>query len=300
MKTILQKLSLILIIGLIFNVNILAQSYSGAGTVADPYQISSSGDDNPIGGFVDHNSPYSTIEECYGLDNVSTIHTGNLGIVGGFVGGNDASSGSGYNANFFGRNISNQTTVTGATAKDYLDDSQTFISVSLLHMSWEMVTCINNSFSFLRLKYSSPTNGVRAITANSATCGGNVFDNSSNDVTECGICWSTSSSPTTADSKTSDETATGTFTSSLTGLSASTTYYVRAYVTNNVGTSYGDEETFTIDSAMPVKLTTFTGIAGNAGVILNWNTATEVSNYGFQVEKKKENGKSNWDAISFV
>jgi len=262
-----------------------------------------------VGGFCGSIQDEGNIKHSYSTGSVIYTNTTDKG----FVGNENSFTGS-YNANFFGRNVSNQATGAGATATNYLDDPQTFTNVSSPDTPWdiigvqgagpnnywEMVTGINNGYPFLRLQYSSPTNGVRAITANSATCGGNVFDNGSNDVTECGICWGTSSSPTTADSKTSDGTGTGTFTSSITGLSASTTYYVRAYVTNNVGTSYGDEETFTTDSATPVELTTFTGIADKAGVILSWNTATEVNNYGFQVEKKKENGKSNWDAISFV
>jgi hypothetical protein len=39
--------------------------------------------------------------------------------------------------------------------------------------------------------------------------------------------------------------ATGSFTSSITGLSANTTYYVCAYATNTAGTSYGEQVSFT-------------------------------------------------------
>ncbi|MFZ4726543.1 MAG: formylglycine-generating enzyme family protein, partial [Paludibacter sp.] len=57
--------------------------------------------------------------------------------------------------------------------------------------------------------------------------------------------WSTSSSPTITNSKTTDGIGTGTFTSSLTGLTAGTTYYLRAYATNSAGTGYGNEQVFT-------------------------------------------------------
>ncbi|RLD49945.1 MAG: hypothetical protein DRI94_09990, partial [Bacteroidetes bacterium] len=60
-----------------------------------------------------------------------------------------------------------------------------------------------------------------------------------------GVCWNTTGTPTTSDSKTTDGSGTGVFTSSMTGLSGSTTYYVRAYATNSYGTSYGNQETFT-------------------------------------------------------
>jgi hypothetical protein len=60
------------------------------------------------------------------------------------------------------------------------------------------------------------------------------------------VCWSTATGPTTAlTTKTTDGSGTGTFTSAITGLAASTLYYVRAYATNSAGTSYGNEVTFT-------------------------------------------------------
>jgi hypothetical protein len=46
-------------------------------------------------------------------------------------------------------------------------------------------------------------------------------------------------------SKTTDGTGTGMFTSSLTGLTPNTKYYIRAYGTNSVGTAYGTELNFT-------------------------------------------------------
>src|SRR3970282_886779 len=44
---------------------------------------------------------------------------------------------------------------------------------------------------------------------------------------------------------TTDGAGTGGFTSSLTGLTRNTTYYVKAYATNGAGTAYGNEVTFT-------------------------------------------------------
>ncbi len=89
------------------------------------------------------------------------------------------------------------------------------------------------------------TSAASNITANSATCGGNVTSDGGATVTARGVCWSTSQSPTVNDSHTTDGSGTGSFTSSLTGLTASTTYYVRAYATNSVGTTYGNEVSFT-------------------------------------------------------
>ena len=48
----------------------------------------------------------------------------------------------------------------------------------------------------------------------------------------------------TDDDKTTDGTGSDSFTSKITGLTASTTYYVRAYATNEAGTSYGSNVMF--------------------------------------------------------
>ncbi|MCF6185776.1 MAG: hypothetical protein L3J56_14350, partial [Bacteroidales bacterium] len=91
---------------------------------------------------------------------------------------------------------------------------------------------------------SVTTTAASAITGNSVTSGGDVISDNGSAVTVRGVCWNTTGTPTTADSKTSDGTGTGVFTSAVTGLSGTTTYYVRAYATNAYGTAYGQEETF--------------------------------------------------------
>jgi uncharacterized protein (TIGR02145 family) len=70
------------------------------------------------------------------------------------------------------------------------------------------------------------------------------FDGGAN-VTARGVCWSTSVNPTLDDNFTEDGTGIGTYKSYLTGLLPNTTYYVRAYATNSVGTDYGMQNTFT-------------------------------------------------------
>jgi uncharacterized protein (TIGR02145 family) len=89
------------------------------------------------------------------------------------------------------------------------------------------------------------TTAITAITQTNATSGGNVTSDGGAPVTARGVCWSTSPNPTIANSKTTNGTGTGSFTSSLTGLTANTPYYVRAYATNSAGTAYGNEVTFT-------------------------------------------------------
>ena len=86
---------------------------------------------------------------------------------------------------------------------------------------------------------------VNNITTSAATCGGNVTATGTAAVTARGICWSTSQNPTISDNHTSNGSGTGSFTSSITGLTSATTYYVRAYATNSIGTAYGEVLTFT-------------------------------------------------------
>ena len=86
---------------------------------------------------------------------------------------------------------------------------------------------------------------VTNISTTTATSGGNISSDGGSAVTARGVCWSKVQNPTIADSKTSDGTGSGSFTSTMQGLTAATPYFVRAYATNSVGTSYGDEITFT-------------------------------------------------------
>lgn len=89
------------------------------------------------------------------------------------------------------------------------------------------------------------TSEVTNISENSATCSGNVTSEGGESVTERGVCWSTSHGPTVNDNVTSSGMGAGFFTANISGLTAGTTYYVRAYASNNVGTAYGEEVSFT-------------------------------------------------------
>ncbi|MEI6124036.1 MAG: hypothetical protein WCQ95_10470 [Bacteroidota bacterium] len=93
------------------------------------------------------------------------------------------------------------------------------------------------------------TDAITNITGTTATSGGNVTSDGGMPIIENGVCWSTTSGPTIADSRTIDGAAVGTFISSVTGLTISTTYYVRAYATNGMGTAYGNEVSFTTNAA---------------------------------------------------
>ena len=106
------------------------------------------------------------------------------------------------------------------------------------------------------------TNPITNISSNSANCGGNVVIDGGAIVTTRGVCWSVISTPTTLDSHTTDGYGTGNYISSFTGLNSNTLYYVRAYATNSVGTSYGNQMTFTTFANLPsVTTANITNIA---------------------------------------
>ena len=95
------------------------------------------------------------------------------------------------------------------------------------------------------------TTNVTNISQNTAYCGGTIISDGDGSITSRGVCWNTSQNPTIADNKTTEASGTDIFSSSLTGLIGNTTYYVRAYATNNIGTAYGNEVNFKTSPIIP-------------------------------------------------
>lgn len=100
---------------------------------------------------------------------------------------------------------------------------------------------------------------VTNVTSTSAITGGNIISNGGATVTARGVCWSTNSNPTTDDNTTTNGSGNDNFSCTVTGLSSNTTYYTRAYVTNNVGIGYGNIVTFTTQENSTNTLTDFDG-----------------------------------------
>ena len=89
------------------------------------------------------------------------------------------------------------------------------------------------------------TTSVEDVTETTAKVVGQVTADGGADVTERGVCWNTESNPEITNNRIVEGTGLGTFTAELTDLESNTTYYVRAYATNEKGTSYGEEKNFT-------------------------------------------------------
>ena len=150
------------------------------------------------------------------------------------------------------------------------------------------VVFYGNEVSFKTLEKRLPvvmTNSeVTGITMSSAVCGGEVSLDGNSETTR-GICWSTSQNPTIDDSKTIDGKGIGSYTSYINNLEQNTTYYVRAYATNEIGTVYGEEKTFQTLAAYSPATGTSNGYGYvDLGLSVKWATcnvgATSPEEYG--------------------
>jgi hypothetical protein len=99
---------------------------------------------------------------------------------------------------------------------------------------------------------------VTNLTSTNAVSGGSVSSDGGATVTTRGLCWSTTPNPTISNNNTTNGTGIGVFISNLTSLTPNTIYYLRAYAINSVGTSYGNELTFTtlVSPILPIVVTT--------------------------------------------
>ena len=113
------------------------------------------------------------------------------------------------------------------------------------------------------------TTEVNSITETAALSGGNISANGGSAVTARGVCWSKTTGPTIdLATKTSNGTGNGIFTSSLTGLTLNTQYYVRAFATNANGTSYGPELIFKTAGTIPtVTTSTQIGVTESSAIL---------------------------------
>jgi hypothetical protein len=121
------------------------------------------------------------------------------------------------------------------------------------------------------------TDAVNSYAQTTASIGATISSLGLTSITSYGVCYSSSSAtPTISDTKIetgTSFTATGSYTSSITGLKPSTTYYVRAYATNTQGTSYGSALSFTTSAA---TYTNYYNVSGSdVSVLTNWGTNTD-------------------------
>ncbi len=96
---------------------------------------------------------------------------------------------------------------------------------------------------------------ISNVAASSVTSGGIINSDGGAPITARGVCWSTSTVPTTSDSKTFDGNGTGKFVSIVGGLNNATTYHLRAYAINSASTAYGADVIFSTIATLPIITT---------------------------------------------
>ena len=97
------------------------------------------------------------------------------------------------------------------------------------------------------------TSGITSITPTTASGGGLVTISTGITISARGVVWNTAPNPTTANFKTTNGSGAGAFVSSLTGLVADNTYYVKAYASTLTGTTYGNQVVF--NTGLAVNMT---------------------------------------------
>ena len=138
-----------------------------------------------------------------------------------------------------------QLSIVNSSAQTYMNIYQS--NGQVLQIDISTIDSITYSVTTPGTLATITTTGVTGISGPSALSGGNITADGGSTISHRGVCWATTTNPTTANDTTLDGTGTGTgsYTSTLTGLSANTTYYVRAYAINSAGTAYGNEVSFT-------------------------------------------------------
>ena len=139
-----------------------------------------------------------------------------------------------------------------------------FVSIFLLVLGG----CKKTEVAKVSPTVASVTSSV-VITATTANISGTVSDDGGDPITARGVVYGLNPNPTISDSKTTDGTGTGNFTSNITGLLPGKTYYFRTYATNSIGTSYGEQVTSNTPAILATVTTTavtaITGTSASSG-----------------------------------
>jgi hypothetical protein len=111
-----------------------------------------------------------------------------------------------------------------------------------IHFIGFSVRCLKNTIPQVN------TTSVTNATPSTALVTGEVNSDGGDQNTSRGFCYSTTPSPTISNDTTMNGTGLGVYSRTLQNLTQLTTYYVRAYASNSLGTTYGNEVSFTTDS----------------------------------------------------
>jgi len=101
---------------------------------------------------------------------------------------------------------------------------------------------------------SVTTAAISDTTVNSAIGGGSVTSAGFDQISACGICWSTVSEPTIFDQHADANPLSTDFSLAISQLTSYTTYFVRAFAQNDAGVAYGNEISFTTLSRPAIEV----------------------------------------------
>ncbi len=119
---------------------------------------------------------------------------------------------------------------------------------------------------------------VTEVTAYSMTCSGEITNSGGSDIIARGLCWSTAENPTLAENFNEVSNSPDHFSSTIKGLDCNTVYYLRAYATNAIGTSYGEmvsSSTNPCPGSTPQLLTPSVSEIGEDGVTVRSDVVTD-------------------------
>ena len=280
------------------NVNITSGSNSGGligesfwGNITNCNASGSVSGTDLVGGLVGDHRGGGTITNCYALGSVDgTYHVG--GLVGEF---RDVT-------------LSNSYASSNVTATQYNIGGLVGFNSGSINNSYATGTVhgiiivgglVGNNGGSITKTYSTGsvtgyTSGVGGLLGNNA----GTITNSFWDVTTTGQGLSYGSDETLYGKTTAEMKTNSTF------LSAGWDYTIWNIGDGiNDGYPYLDWQNPT-GTPLPVELSSFSAATIGSTVKLSWNTATEVNNYGFEVERKilkqVQNDKTNWENIGFV
>jgi uncharacterized protein (TIGR02145 family) len=135
------------------------------------------------------------------------------------------------------KNLTNPTDAQDVATKTFADSKLTELLARIQVLENENIATLP----------TVSTNEVTAVSQTTANAGGEVTLNGGASITARGLVWSPLQNPTLTinEGKTTNGTGLGVWLSELTNLTPKTSYFIRAYATNKVGTAYGNQIEFT-------------------------------------------------------
>jgi uncharacterized protein (TIGR02145 family) len=171
--------------------------------------------------------------------------------------------------------ISDIKIVSGSGTGNFSVDITDLIRATTYHVRAYATNSKGTSYGDDKIFTTSPlvatltTSVVSEITYYSVLTGGNITDDGGSTIKARGVCWSKNQNPTISDSIYLAGTGLGLFSSLISNLNSNATYYVRAFATNDAGTSYGNQVEFS------------TSLNPNLNQALNYGEVSDIDGYTY-------------------